>query len=46
MLKTRPLHPLSEPIVRRPAEALDCVVRTKLDTLVIGPIVFEKTSST
>ena len=33
----------SEPIVNRPAEALDCFVRTQMDALVMGPMVLEKT---
>jgi carbamoyltransferase len=32
----------SEPIVHRPAEALDCFLRTKMDVLVLGPVVIEK----
>jgi carbamoyltransferase len=34
----------SEPIVHRPGEALDCFLRTKMDALVMGPMVLEKTS--
>jgi carbamoyltransferase len=32
----------SEPIVHRPAEALDCFFRTDMDALVLGPVVLEK----
>ena len=32
----------NEPIVFRPEEALDCFLRTKMDVLVLGPIVVEK----
>ena len=32
----------SEPIVHRPAEALDCFFRTDMDALVLGPFVLEK----
>jgi len=32
----------SEPIVRRPAEALDCFLRTRMDALVLGCTVLEK----
>lgn len=32
----------NEPIVHRPAEALDCFLRTKMDVLVLGDIVLEK----
>src|SRR5262249_24457509 len=32
----------SEPIVHRPAEAADCFLRTKMDGLVMGPVVLEK----
>jgi carbamoyltransferase len=32
----------SEPIVHRPAEALDCFLRTQMDALVLGPVVIEK----
>jgi carbamoyltransferase len=32
----------SEPIVHRPAEALDCFLRTKMDALVMGPMALEK----
>ena len=32
----------SEPIVHRPAEALDCFLRTKMDALVMGPVALEK----
>ena len=34
----------SEPIVHRPAEALDCLLRTLMDALVMGSVVLEKTS--
>jgi carbamoyltransferase len=33
----------NEPIVHRPEEALDCFLRTKMDALVLGCIVTEKT---
>jgi carbamoyltransferase len=36
----------SEPIVHRPAEALDCFLRTKMDALVMGHTVLEKTRDT
>jgi carbamoyltransferase len=32
----------SEPIVHRPSEALDCFLRTKMDVLVLGPVMIEK----
>ena len=32
----------NEPIVHRPAEALDCFLRTQMDALVLGPVVIEK----
>jgi carbamoyltransferase len=32
----------SEPIVHRPAEALDCFLRTGMDVVVLGPVVIEK----
>jgi carbamoyltransferase len=32
----------SEPIVLRPAEALGCFLRTKMDVLVLGPMAIEK----
>jgi carbamoyltransferase len=35
----------NEPIVHRPAEALDCFLRTKLDALAMGPYVVEKPAS-
>jgi carbamoyltransferase len=34
----------SEPIVHRPAEALDCFLRTQMDVLVMGSFALEKTS--
>ena len=33
----------NEPIVHRPGEALDCFLRTKMDALVVGHTVLEKT---
>lgn len=33
----------NEPIVCRPEEAIDCFLRTKMDTLVIGPFICRKT---
>ena len=33
----------NEPIVHRPAEALDCFLRTKMDVLVMGKYVLKKT---
>jgi carbamoyltransferase len=35
----------NEPVVNRPAEALDCFLRTKMDVLVLGQNVAEKASS-
>ncbi len=35
----------NEPIVYRPAEALDCFLRTKMDVLVLGNHVLEKAES-
>ena len=32
----------NEPIVNRPEEALDCFLRTEMDTLVLGPFVVTK----
>jgi carbamoyltransferase len=32
----------NEPIVHRPAEALDCFLRTRMDALVLGDYVVEK----
>jgi carbamoyltransferase len=32
----------SEPIVHRPAEAVDCFLRTDMDALVLGPVALEK----
>jgi carbamoyltransferase len=32
----------NEPIVNRPEEALDCFLRTQMDTLVLGPFVVTK----
>ena len=32
----------SEPIVCTPREALDCFLRTKMDSLVLGPFVIER----
>jgi carbamoyltransferase len=32
----------NEPIVHKPAEALDCFLRTQMDVLVLGPFVVEK----
>jgi carbamoyltransferase len=34
----------SEPIVHRPAEALDCFLRTAMDVLVLGRVVVARTS--
>lgn len=42
MARTQLLYRLSEPIVHRPAEALDSFLRTKMDVLVLGPAVIEK----
>ncbi len=42
MARTQPLYRLGEPIVHRPAEALDSFLRTKMDVLVLGPAVIEK----
>jgi len=35
----------NEPIVNTPAEALDCFLRTKMDRLVLGDVVVERTSA-
>lgn len=35
----------NEPIVHRPEEALDCFLRTRMDGLVLGPLVVEKGAS-
>jgi carbamoyltransferase len=32
----------NEPIVRRPEEALDCFLRTRMDVLVLGPYFIKK----
>ena len=32
----------NEPIVHRPAEALDCFLRTRMDVLVLGPYLVTK----
>jgi carbamoyltransferase len=32
----------NEPIVHRPAEALDCFLRTRMDALVLGDYMVEK----
>jgi carbamoyltransferase len=32
----------NEPVACRPEEALDCVLRTKMDLLVISPFVVER----
>jgi len=32
----------NEPIVHRPAEALDCFLRTRMDVLVLGDYVVQK----
>ena len=34
----------NEPIVCRPEEALDCFLRTRMDVLVMGPFVVQRTS--
>ena len=34
----------NEPIVNNPQEALDCFLRTKMDVLVLGPFIAEKTT--
>ena len=36
----------NEPIVCRPAEAIDCFMRTKMDVLSIGPFLCRKESQT
>jgi carbamoyltransferase len=35
----------NEPIVHRPAEALDCFLRTRMDALVLGPYTVAKDSA-
>ncbi len=32
----------NEPIVCRPEEALDCFLRTRMDVLVLGPVVLAR----
>jgi carbamoyltransferase len=35
----------NEPIVNTPAQALDCFLRTHMDTLVMGPFLLRKAES-
>ncbi len=35
----------NEPVVNTPEEAIDCFLRTKMDTLAIGPFVVERAGS-
>jgi carbamoyltransferase len=35
----------NEPIVQTPAEALDCFLRTRMDVLVLGPYILQKSEN-